>query len=160
MKQNLRMNNGPQATKLFSSPSLDIYCASMNDKLERPFIIGGISAGFPSPALDFSGSSIDLSKHLIKHPDATFCAIVKGQSMEKARISDGDLLVIDKSLNPKNGDIAVCYIDGDFTLKRIKITAQKELWLLPENDNYEPIKVEEHNNFIVWGILTHSIISH
>ncbi|NVN95228.1 MAG: translesion error-prone DNA polymerase V autoproteolytic subunit [Bacteroidetes bacterium] len=121
-------------------------------------IPGGISAGFPSPALDFIDLTIDLNKHLIKHPSATFYGRVKGESMKDAGIFDNDLLIIDKSLEPVNGKIAVCYIDGEFTLKRIKLE-NKEVWLMPANTEYKPIKIEEYNNLIIWGIVTHVIKS-
>lgn len=144
--------------KLHSSKILDIYSAITDTELELPLVTDGISAGFPSPALDFVDVSIDLNKHLIKHPSATFYGRVKGHSLKNAGINDGDLLIIDRSLEPANGKIAVCYIDGEFTAKRIKIN-KKEVWLMPENEDYQPIKVTEENNFIVWGIVTHVIKS-
>lgn len=137
---------------------LDIYSANTETELELPFVEEGISAGFPSPALDFIDLTIDLNKHLIKHPSATFYGRVKGQSLKNAGINDGDLLIIDKSLEPLNGKIAVCYIDGEFTAKRIK-KSKEELWLMPENDDYPPIKIEEENDLIIWGIVTHVIKS-
>ncbi|NLN24968.1 MAG: translesion error-prone DNA polymerase V autoproteolytic subunit [Bacteroidetes bacterium] len=137
---------------------LDIYSANTETELELPFVEEGISAGFPSPALDFIDLTIDLNKHLIKHPSATFYGRVKGQSLKNAGINDGDLLIIDKSLEPINGKIAVCYIDGEFTAKRIK-KSKEELWLMPENDDYPPIKIEEENDLIIWGIVTHVIKS-
>jgi DNA polymerase V len=96
--------------KLHSSTTLDIYSALTECELELPIISGGISAGFPSPALDFIDLTIDLNKQLIKHPSATFYGRVKGQSMKDEGIGDGDLLIIDKSLNPIDGKIAVCFI--------------------------------------------------
>ncbi len=144
--------------KLHSSKQLDIYSALTDTELELPLVAEGISAGFPSPALDFVDISIDLNKHLIKHPSATFYGRVKGQSLKNAGINDGDLLIIDRSLEPANGKIAVCYIDGEFTAKRIKLE-KKEVWLMPENEDYKPIKITEENNFIVWGIVTHVIKS-
>lgn len=146
------------AIKLYNNSTIEIYSALTDSCLELPLVGEGISAGFPSPALDFVDLTIDLNKHLIKHPSATFYGRVKGVSMKNAGIDDGDLLVIDKSLEPVNGKIAVCFIDGEFTLKRIKIS-KKELWLLPENDDYKPIRIEEENYFIVWGIVTHVIKS-
>jgi DNA polymerase V len=101
-------------------------------------------------------ASIDLNKTLIKNKDATFYGRVKGDSMIGGGLSDGDLLIIDKSIEPKNGKIAVCFIDGEFTVKRIKI--EKELiWLIPENKNYQPIKVTADNDFVIWGIVTNVI---
>lgn len=142
--------------KLHTSKTIEIYSALTETELELPLVDEGISAGFPSPALDFVNLTIDLNKHLVKHPSATFYGRVKGQSLKNAGISDGDLLIIDRSLEPTNGKIAVCYIDGEFTAKRIKKT-KNELWLMPENDEYNPIKIEEENNLIIWGIVTHVI---
>lgn len=135
---------------------IDIFSADTETELKLPFVDSGISAGFPSPALDFIDVSIDLNRHLIKHPSATFYGRVKGDSLKNAGISNGDLLVIDRSLEPKNGKIAVCFIDGEFTAKRIQI-AKDEIWLIPENEAYKPIRVTEENNFLVWGIVTHVI---
>ncbi len=142
--------------KLHSGNILDIFSADTETKLELPYVDSGISAGFPSPALDFIDLSIDLNKHLIKHPSATFYGRVKGVSLKNAGIDNGDLLIIDRSLEPANGKIAVCFIDGEFTAKRIKIS-KNEIWLTPENENYQPIRVTEDNNFLIWGIVTHVI---
>ena len=131
---------------------------STETALELPIIDEGISAGFPSPAQDFVDLSIDLNKELIKNPSATFYGRVKGDSMKDLGIDNGDLLIIDKSLEPKNGKIAVCYIDGEFTMKKIKI--EKDCcWLIPANDKYKPIRVDKENEFIVWGIVVHVIKS-
>jgi DNA polymerase V len=130
----------------------------LNTKLEIPLVSSSISAGFPSPALDFQEKTIDLNKHLIKHPEATFYGRVKGFSMKDRGIEENDLLIIDKSLQPCNGKIAVCYIDGEFTMKIIKIE-QNCCWLIPANDKFQPIKVTEENQFLVWGIVTHVIKS-
>ena len=111
--------------KLQNTTTLEFYTADLTTELEIPFMDTGISAGFPSPADDFLELSIDLNKHLIKHKDSTFFAKVKGHSMKNAGIFDGDLLVIDKSLAPQDGKIAICQIDGEFTVKRIKI--EKEI---------------------------------
>ncbi|MCO6494500.1 MAG: translesion error-prone DNA polymerase V autoproteolytic subunit [Bacteroidetes bacterium] len=144
------------ALKLHNGNMIDIFSADTETELKLPFVDSGISAGFPSPALDFIDVSIDLNRHLIKHPSATFYGRVKGDSLKNAGISNGDLLVIDRSLEPKNGKIAVCFIDGEFTAKRIQI-AKDEIWLIPENEAYKPIRVTEENNFLVWGIVTHVI---
>ena len=143
---------------LHHSSTLDLYSANTESVLELPLVDENIKAGFPSPASDFLDLSIDLNKELIKHPNATFYGRVKGDSMKNAGICEGDLLVIDKSLEPTNGKIAVCFIDGEFTVKRIKI--EKNLcWLMPENDDYSPIKVSEDNEFMIWGIVIHVIKS-
>jgi DNA polymerase V len=142
--------------KLHTGNIIDIFSADTQTELELPYVNEGISAGFPSPALDFIDLSIDLNRHLIKNPSATFYGRVKGESLKNAGINNGDLLIIDRSLEPANGKIAVCYIDGEFTAKRITINA-KEILLIPENENYQTIKVTEENNFLIWGIVTHVI---
>lgn len=143
---------------LYSGQNLDIYSASTETALELPLIPFGISAGFPSPALDFVDLKIDLNNALIKNPSATFYGRVKGESMRDAGINDGDLLVIDKSLEATNNKIAVCYIDGEFTVKRIKLE-NNECWLMPENDKYKPIKITEDNDLQIWGIVVHVVKS-
>ena len=143
---------------LHTASTLDIFSANTDTSLHLPYIPSGISAGFPSPADDFLDLSIDLNQELIKHPSSTFYGRVKGESMKDLGINDGDLLVVDKSLEPSNGKIAVCYIDGEFTVKRIKIT-KGICWLMPANDKYNPIQVTEGNDFLVWGIVIHVIKS-
>lgn len=143
-------------SKPIEPPLIEITTADTDTALNLPFVENGISAGFPSPALDFVDASIDLNKHLIKHPSATFYGRVKGDSLKNAGIDNGDLLIIDRSIEPTNGKIAVCFIDGEFTAKRIQLN-KKEIWLIPENENYNPIRVTEDNNFLIWGIVTHVI---
>ena len=116
----------------------------------------GISAGFPSPADDFKEIRISLDKELVKNKDATFYARVDGDSMIGAGLEDGDLLVIDRSLNPENGKIAVCLINGDFTVKRIKKEKHK-LFLVQENKKYKKIEIKEENELVIWGIVEYVI---
>ncbi|NJK84190.1 MAG: translesion error-prone DNA polymerase V autoproteolytic subunit [Saprospiraceae bacterium] len=135
---------------------LDIFSADTETELNLRFVDDGISAGFPSQASDFVEASIDLNKHLIKHPSSTFYGRVKGDSLKNAGIHHGDLLIIDRSLEPADGKIAVCYIDGEFTAKRLKIE-KKVIWLIAENENYQPMRITEANDFLIWGIVTHVI---
>ena len=137
---------------------LELFPIVTNTKLKLPLVDTGISAGFPSPADDFLDSSIDLNEALIKNKTATFYGKVKGDSMTDAGIDDGDLLIIDKSLKPIDGKIAVCFIDGEFTVKRINIE-KDVIWLRAENKKYQPIKVTKDNDFIIWGIVTNVIKS-
>ena len=116
----------------------------------------GISAGFPSPADDFKETRISLDKELVKNKEATFYARVSGDSMIGAGLDDGDLLIIDKSVSPENGKIAICLIDGEFTVKRIK-KERKKLYLMPENKKYTPIELKEENELIIWGIVQYVI---
>lgn len=136
--------------------TIDIYRADTESDLSLLFADMGIKAGFPSPAQDFMDLSIDLNNELIRHPASTFYGRVKGDSMIDAGVNDGDILIIDKSLEPKNGDMAVCFIDGEFTIKYIKIE-KTVIWLVPANEHYKPIKVTEENDFLIWGIVTYSI---
>ena len=116
----------------------------------------GISAGFPSPADDFKETRISLDRELVKNKEATFYARVSGDSMVGAGLDDGDLLVIDRSKNPENGKIAVCFIDGDFTVKRIKKEKEK-FYLIAENEKYQPIEIKEENELIIWGVVEYVI---
>ncbi|MFD2825758.1 LexA family protein [Leeuwenhoekiella polynyae] len=120
-----------------------------------PFV-SGLSCGFPSPADDHLDDGIDLNTAYIRNKDATFFGRVKGDSMLGAGLADGDLLIIDKSLEPRDGKIAVCFIDGEFTVKRIKIE-KDTIWLVAENRNYQPIKVTKDNDFLIWGVVTNVI---
>ncbi|MEN8125514.1 MAG: translesion error-prone DNA polymerase V autoproteolytic subunit [Bacteroidota bacterium] len=138
---------------LHKTKTIEFFSAETTIELDLPFVEYGISAGFPSPADDFLDISIDLNKELIQNPSATFYGRVKGDSMVDAGLSDGDLLIIDKSLEPTNDKIAVCFIDGEFTVKRIRIE-RDIIWLIAENKNYKPIKVTSDNDFIIWGIVT------
>lgn len=135
---------------------LEFFIPSPENTLALPFANAGISAGFPSPAMDFMESKIDINALLIKHPQATFYARVSGNSMVNAGIENNDILVIDRSLEAESGAIAVCFLDGEFTLKRLRIT-QGAVLLVPENEAYEPIAITKENQFQVWGIVTYVI---
>ena len=126
------------------------------DSLGQWLVEQGISAGFPSPADDFKEIRISLDKELVKNSESTFYARVSGDSMQDAGISDGDLLVIDRSLEPRNNKIAVCFLDGEFTVKRIKKKGNK-LFLKPENKNYKKISVNEESKLVIWGIVVYVI---
>ena len=136
--------------------AVELILCENSVELALPLLSSSISAGFPSPALDFIDLKIDLNTHLIKHPSATFFGRVKGYSMKDAGIGDDDLIIIDKSIPPSNGKIAVCYLDGEFTLKQIKII-DKEIWLMPANSAYKGIKMEAFHHLVVWGVVTYVI---
>jgi DNA polymerase V len=135
---------------------LTFFLPDLSNPIELPFITAGIKAGFPSPAADFDESKISLDAVLVKNREATFYAKTSGTSMIGAGIDDGDILVIDRSLEPQNNKVAVCCIDGEFTVKRIKIS-KEGVMLMPENKNFEPIKVTDENQLIIWGIVTYII---
>ncbi|WP_442786894.1 LexA family protein [Flavobacterium suncheonense] len=143
---------------LADQTKITVFQPEENNPSEVPFVSSGIKAGFPSPAADFDGTKISLDKIVIKHKEATFYAKASGNSMIGAGIDDGDILVIDRSLEPAHNKIAVCFIDGEFTVKRIQI--EKDcVYLMPENKAYKPIKVTEDNDLLIWGIVTHVLKS-
>ncbi|MBR2035513.1 MAG: translesion error-prone DNA polymerase V autoproteolytic subunit [Prevotella sp.] len=137
---------------------LHIFSADTSTILNLDFVDCGIKAGFPSPAQDYLTDSIDLNKELIRHKETTFLARVSGNSLMEAGINDGDLVVIDKSLEVKDGDFVVAFIDGEFTLKEFRRDEENNCaWLIPHNKQFEPIKVTEENDFMIWGVLTYTI---
>ena len=118
-----------------------------------------IRAGFPSPAEDYLSDSLDFNRDLIKHPEATFYGQVEGDSMINAGICDGDIAVIDRSLEAEHGDVVVGYIDKEFTVKYLDLTHKKDGWieLRPANDSFKPIRIDEDSNFRVWGVVIYTI---
>ena len=135
---------------------LTILKPEKGNNLGQWLVEQGISAGFPSPADDFKEIRISLDKELVKNKSATFYARVSGESMVGAGLDDGDLLVIDRSLDPESGKIAVCFIDGEFTVKRIKKVGDR-LYLMPENKKYKRIEIKEENELIIWGVVEYVI---
>lgn len=151
------MNFDDQKEKM-EEVKLQIYSVDTSTILDLSFVDGGIKAGFPSPAQDYLTESIDLNKELIRRKETTFLARVSGTSLMEAGICDGDIVVIDKSLEAKNGDFVVAFIDGEFTLKEFRLDeANNCAWLIPHNKNFAPIKVTENNDFMIWGVLTYTI---
>ena len=117
-----------------------------------------IHAGFPSPAQNYMDSTIDLNRVLVRHRETTFFARVDGDSMKDAGIGNGDIVVIDKSLDTKDGDFVVAFIDGEFVLRRIKIDKTKKCaWLLSADEKAQPTKITNENNLVVWGVITYTI---
>lgn len=133
--------------------NLIICNADIESAMDLPFAEGGVRAGFPSPAQDYMENSIDLNRDLVAHPESTFYARVAGDSMIDAGLEEGDILVIDKSLEAKDGDVVVCVIDGEFTVKTLE-TAPDCIRLHPANSAYPTLTVTESEGFEVWGIVT------
>ena len=121
-----------------------------------PLFLSPVPAGFPSSSEGNIDQNLDLNALLVSHPAATFFVRVEGDSMQGAGIFSGDLLVIDRSLQVKNDHIVLAVINGEFTVKRLKIQ-QKEIHLVPENPTYRSIKVTEAMDFQIWGIVTYVI---
>lgn len=135
---------------------VDIHKIDVSSSLPLQFADEGIRAGFPSPAQDYMEQAIDLNKEIVKHPASTFYGRVVGNSMSGEGIDNGDILVIDKSLELIDGDLAVCFINGEFTVKRVKL--EKDFaWLVPSNPDYQPIKVTKDDEFTIWGIVTYTV---
>ena len=139
-----------------NTQNLTFFTPETFDDTGALFFDTGISAGFPSPAEDFKQQRLSLDQVLVKNKLSTFFARVSGQSMVNAGIDDNDLLVIDRSLEPEHNRIAVCFLDGEFTVKRLKVD-KNGVWLQPENPNYPIIKITEDNDFVIWGIVTNVI---
>ena len=140
----------------YKSDNLTFFIPEAIENSAAKLFDTGISAGFPSPADDFKEQRLSLDEELVKNKEATFYARVSGQSMIGAGLDDNDLLVIDRSLEPENNKIAVCFLDGEFTVKRLRVS-KDEVWLQPENPDYPIIKISEENNFVIWGIVTNVI---
>ena len=121
--------------------------------------ISCISAGFPSPAEDFTQLSISLDKHLIQNPAATFMAYANGNSMVRAGIHNGDILIIDRSLDARDGDIIIAILHGEFTVKQLSII-KGTFSLIPQNSQYSPVKILNDMDFEIWGVVTYSIRKH
>lgn len=135
---------------------IEIFLVDNTTSLPLTYIEDGIQAGFPSPAQENISESIDLNKELIEHPAATFYGRVSGDSMIEEGIEEGDVLIIDRSLEPQNNDLTVCYVDDGFTLKRIIIDSNM-IWLKPANAMFDPILVTPDNQFCIWGVVTYVI---
>lgn len=115
-----------------------------------------ISAGFPSPAEDFLDKKLDLNEYLIKNPTATFLVRVNGNSMIDAGINNGDIIIVDRSIEATNGRIVIGVINGEFTVKRI-IKSGKKVFLKPENEKFKPIELTEEMDFKIWGVVIYTI---
>ncbi len=122
-------------------------------RAERPLFLSRVPAGFPSPAEDYVEGSLDLNEHLIEHREATFFVRVKGQSMTGAGIADGDLLVVDRSLEAGDGDIVVAVVDGELTVKRLSRRGGR-VRLLAEHPGFAPIEFRDGQELTVWGVVT------
>ena len=115
-----------------------------------------VVAGFPSPAEDYVEARLDLNEKLIRNKEATFLLSVQGDSMKDAGIMDGDILVVDRSIEPQDGKIVIAALDGELTVKRLSIKSTGT-WLVPENDHYPPIAVREESDIVIWGVVTATI---
>jgi DNA polymerase V len=156
-----------------------ISTPDLKTSYKLPIFITPVRAGFPSPATDYEEAKLDLNTHLIAHPNATFFVHIDGDSMIDAKIQSGDIAIVDRSLEARNGDVILAVIDGDFTIKKLEIRDlkgeaitdktdktnkktrltiatqnTKQIRLLPENPEFEPIEITGNMTFVVWGVVT------
>tara|TARA_B100000902_G_scaffold398926_1_gene467542 strand:+ start:1390 stop:1842 length:453 start_codon:yes stop_codon:yes gene_type:complete len=135
------------------TPHFSFYTVDETAFEKIPLFDGSVSAGFPSPADEYLDLDLDLHDHLVKNPSATFCVKAIGESMKDAGIESGDVMIIDRSLEPRNRSIVLAVIDGEFTVKRVNIS-NDELYLMPENNSFTPIKITNEMDFQIWGVVT------
>jgi DNA polymerase V len=133
---------------------LKIYSLDVNDQdFALPLFTSRIPAGFPSPADDHKEDVLGLNAFLVKNPLSTFLAKAEGDSMKNIGIFDGDILIIDRSIEPADSHIIIGVVNGEFTVKRVKKRNQK-LFLVPENEQYAEIEITEFTDFRIWGVVT------
>lgn len=132
---------------------IDIIIPSTISRKPLPLFLESVSAGFPSPADDYMDKALDLNEYLIQNPSATFFVRVTGESMIDAGIHSGDLLIVDRALQPKDGSIVIAVIDGDLLVKRMSFRKNK-IYLIPENREFAPVEIKPEMNFEVWGVVT------
>jgi DNA polymerase V len=135
---------------------LEIFKAEAGPPLPLPIYLANVQAGFPSPAEDYLDKTLDLNELLIAHPAATFFVRVSGDSMQNAGIFSGDILVVDRSLEAADNKIVIAIVNGEFTVKRLKIR-EGRISLVPENPSYPILEMKEGSDFQVWGVVTYVI---
>lgn len=123
--------------------------------LALPLFLEGVSAGFPSPAEDYVEKSLDLNELCVKHPAATYFVRVTGDSMQEAGIFSGDILVVDRSLQAKHGDVVIASVDAELTVKRLQL--QPAVALLPCNKAYKPVELTDDAQLEIMGVVVHAI---
>ena len=135
---------------------IEIYQNESNNKIITNFFLDSVSAGFPSPASDYMERKLDLNEYLIKNQAATFIVKASGFSMSDAGICSGDLLIVDRSVTPKNENIVIASILGDLTVKKL-IKKNKSIFLIAANEQYPSIEVKEEMECFIWGVVTYVI---
>lgn len=144
----------PRAQK--GGPQLEILGFKPRSELDLPLYLATVAAGFPSPADDYIDKTLDLNEHLISHPEATFFVRVYGDSMRDAGIQSGDILIVDRAVEPRNGSVVIAALNGELTVKRLH-KQQDKLLLVPEHPEFSPIEVTEDASFEIWGIVSYVI---
>jgi len=138
--------------------NIKIITGDFTEQLNLQFA-PGIKAGFPSPAQDYMHDSLDFNRDLIRNPESTFYGRVEGDSMIEAGICDGDIAVIDRSIEARNGDVIVAFVNEEFTIKYLDLSHRKDgyIELKPANRNFRPIRINETDDFEVWGVVVWTI---
>jgi DNA polymerase V len=141
-----------------SMAKMHILPSEFSNELSLQFA-PGIKAGFPSPAQDYRHDTLDFNRDFIRHPEATFYGRVDGDSMMDAGINDGDIAVIDRSLEANDGDVIVAYVNEEFTIKFLDLSHKDEgyIELRPANKHYYSIKIDVTDEFEVWGVVVWTI---
>lgn len=145
-----------KAGKIQDHQSFDFFVPQKGSDQEIDLYAYQIPAGFPSPAEDFIEKTLDLNDYLISNKSATFLVRVQGNSMINAGIHDGDMLVVDRSVEPTGGKIILGVLNGEFTVKRISRQGSK-IYLEPENEKFNRIEITPEMNFTTWGVVTFAI---
>ncbi|WP_415718253.1 LexA family protein [Maridesulfovibrio sp.] len=135
---------------------IEILSPAAADITELPLLLSEVIAGFPSPADDYIDKTMDLNEHLISNKAATFLIRAYGDSMLDANISEGDILVVDRSKDAHNNSIIIAVVNGELTVKRIK-QQNGRIYLVPENPDYSPLEITAETSFEVWGVVTYII---
>ena len=135
---------------------LSIVPFAANTRLALPLLLSTVPAGFPSPAEDYIDKRLDLNEHLVRHPAATFFVRVAGDSMRDAGVADGDILIVDRAVEPRTGSIVIAAVNGELTVKRLK-KGRTRVWLVPENPDFAPTEITPEMQFEVWGVVTYII---
>ena len=141
---------------MYKHKNLDLFQSIQKKQILIPAFLDSVSAGFPSPATDYMENKLDLNEHLIKRPAATFIVKAKGPSMADAGILSGDLLIVDRSITPKNNNIVIASVFGDLTVKKLQ-KKESSLFLLSANSDYPSIEVKEEMECFIWGVVTYII---
>jgi len=135
-----------------------IYHPDLSTRLTCPLFMAPVEAGFPSPADDYVEGQLDLNKHLVKHPAATFFVRATGESMINAGIFPNDILIVDRSLEPADKKVVIAVINGDLTVKRFR-KINNRVFLMPENTDYTEIELTDGMDCEIWGVVVHVIHS-
>jgi DNA polymerase V len=143
----------PAVESLVAAPHGTLIPSPQSRSHKAPLFSHRVKAGFPSPADDYIEAWLDLNEHLIEHKEATFFVTASGDSMTGAGIQEGNLLVVDRAVEPRNGDIVIAVVDGELTLKRLEKRRGK-IRLLAENPAYAPIEFKDGQELTLWGVVT------